>query len=64
MIMISQGTVLFTHRQCCGGKEDPDPNPHQSDKLDPDPDPHKFKDDKPNVLNKSLFEHFFEVLGF
>ncbi len=23
---------------------DPDPDPHQGDKLDPDPDPHQFAD--------------------
>jgi hypothetical protein len=25
---------------------DPDPHPHQSDKLDPDQDPHQFADEK------------------
>ncbi len=31
---------------------DPDPHPHQSDKMDPEPDtdPHRFPDDKPKPM--------------
>jgi hypothetical protein len=37
-----------------------DPHPHQDDELDPDPN--QFADNKQNVWNVSLFEHFLNVL--
>jgi hypothetical protein len=42
-----------------------DPDSPQSNKLDPelDPEPHQFADDKPNILNISLFWHFSNGLS-
>ncbi len=49
------------------GNLDPNPDPHQSDKLEPDPHPHPLADDKPKCMYYEpileLFQGFEPLFG-